>query len=59
MKPLLTIDGNRFADFDGFAREVRTQLLRGEWFGGNLDAFNATSSAADSELRTANSCSAG
>ena len=40
MKPVLAIDGNRFDDFEGWAREVGRQLLRGEAFNGNLDAFN-------------------
>jgi hypothetical protein len=40
MKPMLVIDGDRSDDFEGFAREVGAQLLGGEQFNGNLDAFN-------------------
>ena len=40
MKPVLVIDGKRFDDFQSFAREVGVQLLGGDEFGGNLDAFN-------------------
>lgn len=37
--PVLTIDGARFSDFDGFAREF-SRLLDGYPWRGNLDAFN-------------------
>src|ERR1044072_1866947 len=37
--PVLVIDGARFADFDGFAREF-SRLLRDHRWRGNLDAFN-------------------
>jgi hypothetical protein len=38
-RPVLVIDGNRFDDFAGFAREV-TRLLAGHEWRGNLDALN-------------------
>ena len=38
-KPILIIDGSRFDDFDGFAREF-SNLLEGHTWNGNLDAFN-------------------
>ena len=37
--PVLVIDGARFSDFDGFAREF-SRLLRDYTWRGNLDAFN-------------------
>jgi RNAse (barnase) inhibitor barstar len=37
--PVLIIDGNRFDDLDGFAREFST-LLKDHIWHGNLDAFN-------------------
>lgn len=37
--PVLIIDGNRFDDLDGFAREFSTFLKDYNWRG-NLDAFN-------------------
>ncbi|OXM54897.1 barstar family protein [Amycolatopsis alba] len=37
--PVLTIDGSRFSDFDGFAREF-SRLLSDYTWRGNLDAFN-------------------
>ncbi|MEU3764924.1 barstar family protein [Amycolatopsis keratiniphila] len=37
--PVQTIDGARFSDFDGFAREF-SRLLDGYTWRGNLDAFN-------------------
>jgi RNAse (barnase) inhibitor barstar len=37
--PVLVIDGARFADLDGFAREF-SRLLRDYTWRGNLDAFN-------------------
>lgn len=37
--PVLTVDGTRFADFDGFAREF-SGLLHDYTWRGNLDAFN-------------------
>jgi hypothetical protein len=40
MKPVLVIDGNRFDDFESWAREVGQQLLQDERCNGNLDAFN-------------------
>lgn len=38
-KPVLVVDGARFTDFDGFAREFSRLLRNYEWHG-NLDAFN-------------------
>ena len=38
-RPELAIDGARFSDFDGFAREF-SRLLAGHQWHGNLDAFN-------------------
>jgi RNAse (barnase) inhibitor barstar len=38
-RPVLEIDGNRFDDFEGFAREFSHLLHDYEWHG-NLDAFN-------------------
>ncbi|MGO1051981.1 barstar family protein [Crossiella sp. CA198] len=37
--PVLVVDGARFSDFDGFAREF-SRLLRHYTWRGNLDAFN-------------------
>lgn len=37
--PVLVIDGARFSDFDGFAREFSRLLCNYTWRG-NLDAFN-------------------
>lgn len=37
--PVLTVDGARFSDLDGFAREF-SRLLDGYTWRGNLDAFN-------------------
>ncbi|MEU3626203.1 barstar family protein [Amycolatopsis coloradensis] len=37
--PVLTIDGARFSDFDGFTREF-SRLLRDHTWRENLDAFN-------------------
>jgi RNAse (barnase) inhibitor barstar len=37
--PVLIIDGSKFSDFDGFAREFTKLLCHYTW-GGNLDAFN-------------------
>ena len=37
--PVLIIDGSRFDDFDGFAREF-SRLLRDYTWHGSLDAFN-------------------
>jgi hypothetical protein len=37
--PVLVIDGARFFDFDGFAREFSRLLCDYTW-NGNLDAFN-------------------
>jgi RNAse (barnase) inhibitor barstar len=37
--PVLVIDGARFNDFDGFAREFSELLVNYTWRG-NLDAFN-------------------
>lgn len=37
--PVLTIDGSRFGDLDGFAREF-TKFLADYTWRGNLDAFN-------------------
>jgi RNAse (barnase) inhibitor barstar len=39
-KAVLTIDGARFHDLDGFYDEVSTQLIPGADWGRNLDAFN-------------------
>jgi hypothetical protein len=38
-KPVLVMDGSRFTDLDGFAREFSRFLTDYEWHG-NLDAFN-------------------
>jgi hypothetical protein len=38
-RPVLTIDGARFSDFDGFTREF-SRLLRDHTWRGNLDAFD-------------------
>lgn len=38
-KPVLIIDGSRFADFDGFKRDF-SALLSDYTSGGNLDPFN-------------------
>jgi RNAse (barnase) inhibitor barstar len=37
--PVLVVDGTRFSDLDGFAREF-SQLLSGYTWRGNLDALN-------------------
>ncbi|MFD2024425.1 barstar family protein [Promicromonospora aerolata] len=37
--PVLIVDGTRFSDFDGFAREF-SRLLSGYTWQGNLDALN-------------------
>ena len=37
--PVLVIDGARFSDFDGFAREF-SRLLRHHTWHGNPDVFN-------------------
>ena len=37
--PVLVVDGTRFSDLDGFAREF-SRLLSGYTWRGNLDAFN-------------------
>jgi hypothetical protein len=39
VKPVLTIDGSKFTDLDGFAREFSALLTDWTWTG-NLDAFN-------------------
>jgi RNAse (barnase) inhibitor barstar len=39
-KPVLTIDGSRFNDLDGFYDEVSMHLISGMDWGRNLDAFN-------------------
>lgn len=40
MKPVLSIDGARFDDLQGFAREISARVLAGRDFNGNLDAFS-------------------
>src|SRR5215470_3679525 len=37
--PVLVVDGARFSDFDGFAREF-SRLIEDHTWRGNLDAFN-------------------
>jgi RNAse (barnase) inhibitor barstar len=39
-RPVLTIDGSRFHDLEGFYTEVSTHLIPGADWGRNLDAFN-------------------
>jgi hypothetical protein len=37
-KPVLSIDGARFDDLQGFARQISARVLVGHKFNGNLDA---------------------
>jgi RNAse (barnase) inhibitor barstar len=39
-KPTFTIDGSRFATLDEFYDEIERELLRGAFWGRNLDALN-------------------
>lgn len=39
-RPIIVLDGSRFADFEGFQTEVSRQLVSGANWVGNLDAFN-------------------
>ena len=39
-KRVYEIDGERFADLEGFFQEFGRQVMPGQWWGENLDAFD-------------------